>query len=369
MKLINMGRESGSSMSAQRGVTLVELMVAVAINLALVLAATLLYLNTRNTQKKADERSAVYETGQFALELLAREVGNAAFYPAVSDEPPAQSGVDTRNVRFSHDKAAQAVGIATPYLHGVFGCDGQAFNGLTHVCENYESGGPQGSDSLVISYFTNDAFSLNAGQRADCTRADVINDTRVVNNAQRAVYRGEGGAARDSTGPLPDAPLLVANRYRLVATSFLTEGGQKINTFALACSGNGNNGNLTQKPPTVELVRGVEQLVLRYGVFDDDTKVPTQYLTASDVSELDPKVIEGEDLPLSGWQRVVSVRICMMVRSFSATAERGGQGDAWVVTDCNGNTMTRSGAQLRRFERVVSVKNRQGSTVALTAPQ
>lgn len=364
-----MNRKPALLLASQRGVTLIELMVAIAINLVLVLAATLLYLNTRNTQKKVDERSAVYETGQFALELVAREVGNAAFYPSVSQEPPPQSGVDTSNIRFTHDRAAEGMGIAAPYRHGVFGCGAEAFNGQTHLCEPYDEGGAKGSDSLVISYFTNDSFSLNAGQRADCTHADVINDTRVVNNAQRAIFRGESGTAPAAVGPLPDAPLLVVNRYGLVPTSFLTDGGQTINTFALACSGNGSNGNLTQRPPTVELIRGVEQLVVRYGVYDDDTRVPTRYLSAGDVSALKAKVIAGEDQPLSGWQRVASVRVCMMVRSFSATAERKGQDDAWAVSDCNGAKISRNGAQLRRFERVISVKNRQGSTVALSAPQ
>lgn len=65
--------------SAPKGLTLVELMVAVAINLVLVLAATLLYLNTRSTQKMVDEKSAVSETGQFALALLGRELTLAGF--------------------------------------------------------------------------------------------------------------------------------------------------------------------------------------------------------------------------------------------------------------------------------------------------
>ena len=63
MSMIDLTRRRGASPAHrgdQAGVTLVELMVTIAINLLLVLAATLLYLNTRNTQKAVDERGAVF---------------------------------------------------------------------------------------------------------------------------------------------------------------------------------------------------------------------------------------------------------------------------------------------------------------------
>jgi type IV pilus assembly protein PilW len=362
--------------SHQRGVTLVELMVTVAINLVLVLAATLLYLNTRTTQKAVDEQGAVFETGQFALELVGRDVANAAFYPANSQEPPPPSGLDLSKVRFNHDVATQGMpGMPAAYRHGLFGCQAQAFNGKDNVCENHAAGGAAGSDSLVVSYFTNDSFSLNAGQRADCTRADVINDVTVANNPMRATHKTDGGlglaaamAARPDTGPQPDSPLMVINRYGLVPSTFVTESGQTINTFSLACSGNGNRGDVANRPPMVELVRGVEQFVVRYGVINGADRTPVRYLRANDVAALGNLVIDGEAEPLTAWQRVVAVRICMVVRSQSASAQRDAAGRTVARTDCFGNELPRNtGAQLRRFERVFSVKNRQGNTVAVAA--
>jgi type IV pilus assembly protein PilW len=362
----------------QRGVTLVELMVTIAINLVLVLAATLLYLNTRSAQRGINERGAVFETGQFAMELLGREIGNAAFYPAISLEPVSLFGASKDNVRFTHDVAAADMGLSLPYRHGLFGCQAQRFNPTTGQCEAHAAGGAVNSDSLVVSYFTNDAFSLTAGQRADCTRSDVISDTSIGKNSERAIYRTTQGAPapapgvtppnpsmlRPNLGPLPDAPLLVVNRYGLVASTFVNEGGVQVNTFSLACSGNGNGNNGYQ-----ELVRGVEQMVVRYGVLSDDSRAPRQYIRASAVGSLEAVNLSEEEGALAGWQRVVSVRLCLLVRSASGTAQRdGANGAAPPVVDCEGNTLNRAdGAQLHRFEQVFSVKNRQGNTVSLQA--
>lgn len=371
----------------QRGVTLVELMVTIAINLVLVLAATLLYLNTRTAQKAVNERGAVFETGQFAMELLGREIGNAAFYPAISTEPVSLGGANKQNVRFTHDLAAADMGLALPYRHGLFGCQAQRFDPATGQCANHVAGGAVNSDALVVSYFTSDAFSLTSGQRADCNRADVIGDTLIGKNGVRATHRtaadapapAEGEEApepselRPDLGPLPDAPLLVVNRYGLVPSKFVTEAGTEVDTFSLACRGNGNpNGGFQ------ELVRGVEQMVVRYGILHDDTRTPRQYVRANAVGALPAVTLSDVEGGVSGWQRVVSVRLCLLVRSPGGTAQRdqavaatattGATFKTAAVVDCEGNAVSRAdGAQLHRFEQVFSVKNRQGNTVSLQA--
>lgn len=348
----------------QAGVTLVELMVTIAINLLLVLAATLLYLNTRNTQKAVDERGAIFESGQLALDLLGREIGNAAFYPAVSVEPLSTAKVPGNNVLWSHDLATtqSMSGVPEPYQHGVFGCTGQRFDVAAHACANLDSNsGPAGSDALVISYFTSDALSLDRGQRSDCAHYDVANDTKLNLGRERAAGGASAGtgAGVQGLGVAPDAPLLVVNRYQLVPASFTLDGGATVNTYALACSGNGNTQGGYQ-----QLIRGVEQFVVRYGVMDDGSLRPNRYLTATEVSALGSQAIDGT--VYAPWQRVVSVRVCLLVRSSSASSLRtGANGQAEPLTDCRGNAAYTppSGTQVRRFEQVFTVKNRQTNSV------
>ena len=111
------------SRRAQQGLTLVELMVAVAINLVVVLVAAYLYLNGRSTQQAVEERAAMFENGQLALELLGKEIGNAGYYPAHMHEPDATLLVNLG--RYVNPAPAVAA-----FNAGVFGCSsGRFWNG------------------------------------------------------------------------------------------------------------------------------------------------------------------------------------------------------------------------------------------------
>jgi type IV pilus assembly protein PilW len=332
----------------QSGVTLVELMVTIAISLVLVLAATLLFLNTRSTQRAVNDRSAVYETGQLAMGLLARDITMAGFYPAVATEPSQGAGPSVSNVRATHDAAALNMGLAptSPYASGVFGCAGSGFDGPASACKSDADVLPQ-SDAIVLSYFTEDAFSLATGQRADCTRSDVINDATIARNNQRA------GANRPDLGPLPDAPLLVINAYHLERDTLTLDDGRTVASSSLTCWGNGGRQR-------TRLVQGVEQFVVRYGLMGDDTRRPLRYVDARGVVG-QSAAINGE--VLSGWQLVSTVRVCLLVRSPQITVQR----DALPMLDCFNKELLRAdGAQVRRFDQVFSVKNRQGNTVSLS---
>lgn len=365
--------------SRQRGLTLVELMVAIAINLLLVLAATLLYLNTRSTQKAVDEKSAVAETGQFTLALLGRDLTLAAFYPVAASEPATAGQAAQVGALMTYDQAAgqmvDAGLLPAAYRHGLMGCDGKLFSAQTHACVDHTDAAAAGSDSLVVAYFSSDAMGLSTGLRADCTRADVANDATVARNTLRVgtqpqtaaqVAAGEAALKRENLGLQPASPLLIINHYFLAPIQLTREGGRTIDSLALYCRGNGHVTSGTMSAS--ELVRGVEQMVVRYGVRDPAAGFggvsPHRYLTAAQVSALSPMNLG--DATLNGWQQVLAVRVCLVVRSTEATASRDASGNVAAITDCHGESMRLTdGGQLRRFERTFSVKNRQGVSTAL----
>lgn len=365
--------------SRQRGLTLVELMVAIAINLLLVLAASLLYLNTRSTQKAVDEKSAVAETGQFAMALLGRDIALSGFYPVAASEPEGAGVAVQVGALMTYDQAAgQMVDgglLPAAYRHGLMGCDSRLFSAQTHACVDHTDAEAEGSDSLVVAYFSSDAMGLSTGLRADCTRADVAKDGSVARNTLRVgtkpltpeqVTAGEEAAKRESLGLQPSAPLLVINHYFLRPVELTREGGGTVNSLALYCRGNGHITSGTMV--ATELVRGVEQMVIRYGVRDPSAGVtgvsPHQYLTAAQVSALPP--MNFGDTTLDGWQQVLSVRVCLVVRSTEATASRDSTGSAVAITDCHGESLSLADrGQLQRFERTFSVKNRQGVSPAI----
>lgn len=70
-----------------RGLTLVELMIAMAIGLAIVIAATVIYVTTAKNQRALERKSSSLESGDFCVEAAGKEIMNAGFYPATF--PPA----------------------------------------------------------------------------------------------------------------------------------------------------------------------------------------------------------------------------------------------------------------------------------------
>lgn len=355
-----------SPSARHRGLTLVELMVAMVIGLLVVLMAARLFLGGRSTQREVDERASMMETGQMVLEILGREVANAAFYPAVSTESVLATGASGQNVLMSFDAAVRSLNnglVPATYQAGVFGCTDGLLNQNATACVNHPANGAQGSDSLVVAYFTNDAFSLDVGQRADCTRADAGNSALNAGRVGTVLVPGDEpgeqvAQARGDLGLPPAAPLLVANHYFLVPVQYADDSGNQVNTFALACRGSGNPA------AQVELVPGVEQMVVRYGVMNDESLRPAQFLSANQVAQL-PALTTTDGATYTAWQRVVSVQLCVLVRSVSSSRFNDG-GAARTVVDCSGQQrQLPPGVAMKTFTQVIGVKNRQLRTVGL----
>ncbi len=340
-----------TSTPGQRGVTLVELMVAIVISLLLVLGAASLYLNTRSTQKAVDQRAALFETGQQALEWLGRDVANAGFYPTAAAFQATPGSAFKGAVTPNFDLAVERITVPATLRAGVFGCARQDLSGQWACQARPEGDGINpDADSLVIAYFSNDTFDLDAGNRADCTRSDAANDKTRNDPARVGVDLDKPANANTK----PTEPLLVVNSYFISAA---TPGGPS----SLYCRGNGGG--------TVELIPNVEQMTVRYGVSDGQSDTPIRYLDAAQVSALTDVTVERvtgngvSSVTLNGWRRVVSVRLCVMVRSDPQT--RMNTVTSANVDDCTGTAVAQApGVVLKTFSQVFGLKNRLQATSA-----
>lgn len=104
----------------------------------------------------------------------------------------------------------------------------------------------------------------------------------------------------------------------------------------------GNNAALGRP---VELVSGVENMQLLYGVDTDGNEIPNQYLTADQVTD---------------WNRVVSIRIALLTRGRGNPTNTGYESSFKLLDPSNGLTLTVPGdGHIRRvFEETVSIRNR-----------
>jgi len=107
---------------AATGVALPELMVALAIGLVLVLAASALLMLTRSSYLLIDDRARIEESGRYAIEIISQAVRQAG-YRDWSDAGAAETawlavaGLDARSLKDASE------GIAGPYGMAVNGSD------------------------------------------------------------------------------------------------------------------------------------------------------------------------------------------------------------------------------------------------------
>ena len=107
---------------ASGGLALPELMVALAIGLALILAGNALLMLTRSTYLLTDDRARIEESGRFAIEVISQAVRQAGYRDwnaagAAGADWPAVTGLDARSLKETPD------GIGGPYGTDVNGSD------------------------------------------------------------------------------------------------------------------------------------------------------------------------------------------------------------------------------------------------------
>jgi len=323
---------SKSARHAQRGLSLIELLVAVAINLIIVIAVMYLYLGTRESQRALDQVAQANEVGVFALRSLGREVMNAGFYPSAGTE-------DGLTVITTYSRAREAtVPTGAAYDSGIFGCEGAAFDVGAGACEATVA---NAADGLVVAYFTNDAFGAAGGQRVDCNGTD-------VGTATPNLPRVGAGASNQP----PAKPLMVANHYRLGAPKEVVIDGQTVTMRSLECSGNAS-------PDYQSVVAGIDDFQVTYGVYADEDRAPLRFYTATEVAALGPVTIKEKIVP--AWGRVTSVRICVIARTYeSAARQRDSTGATRAWKKCDGSTQAQAAGDQsirKNYTQVFGMRN------------
>jgi len=314
---------------SQRGLTLVELMVGLAIGLVVSLAASALYLATNETARATKAFGDINETGKLALDAIGRELQKAGFYPA-------QYPIDATRPNVIGAYFNGKAGAKAAFDNGLYGCDGAMYDPVNRACAATTAGKP---DSIIVNYFATPEFGPSSllGNSNDCNRKAVSNDA--------------DNAAREAA----NLPLFVSNRFSLQDTSYTGPDGRTITTKSLVCHGNGDDSN----EEFGQHFQGIEDMVVRYGVYSNvDTQQADQYLDAAGV------IGEGSVGSLSPWQRVTYVKICVLVRSLDNARTEDKAGEERTYRDCRGADVTPADKSLyKRFERVYAIRNNLNGTL------
>ncbi|WP_428146724.1 PilW family protein [Delftia acidovorans] len=344
---------------SQSGLTLVELLVAMAISLMIMAAAIYVYIASSDSQRVLDRNTASNETGVFAMQMLGRAIMNAGFYPAPSKPIPVdvtQTGMYDTYPPISATKRAvtdwanpEANWPPAAFQTGIYGCDGAKLKPSSSACDDAKDGA---ADTLVINYFTADAMGGASGSRFDCTGTDVAKDPSNLERNKSA----SGEAVVD--GSPPRLPLFGSNRYTLQLSKAYI-GRAEVETKSLVCSGNGKSPQGASDDDAYQsLLSGIEDMQFSYGVYSTEkTLNPDKFYTATEVNGLDRVNINGQ--MLTGWQRVVAVRACILTKTLQGKTRIGdAKGSEKTYLNCQGVTKQQpSGETYTRLVQVFGVRN------------
>lgn len=260
----------------QRGMTLVELMIAAAIGLAVVLAATATFLGSRQLFAANAEAQAVEDSLRFAASVVRGVVRQAGY----SDYAPDHAGADGTVVIGSSANLMAA--SDDPSTLDIIGASNArvALTGESHGSHN--SKGVNGSDSLRVRFFGRSRAG-GSDTEPDGTMIDCM------------------GIAQ--AGPSDGEPSLADRAWSFF---FVAEASDK--EPELYCKYRSDKQGTFRSEP---LARGIEVFKIAYAYDKNGDGVPERWIDAAQLEALAGSAAAVND----EWRRVVGLRVGMVARS------------------------------------------------------
>ena len=332
-------------LNGQTGISLVEIMVALVISLFLLAGIVQVYTGNRATFSFTNALAEIQENGRFALDTISQDLRLAGEWGCI----PFDSS-DTSNINNTLNGATVA-GYSTA-LHDFVGeeaIEGTNNDGSNGFSDSLTIRGGKPGQANVESPFTPPAtgeITIDGNSRIGGNDFVLImrcgvNDLLIDEEADiMRVTASTYDTANDQT-----KLTLAGNKSQRYENDASVIELQTV-TYSIEPSAIGTN------EPTLirsefgnaqELVEGIEDMQIRYGVDDDGDRFPNQYLDADNVPD---------------FEDVVAVRIMLLVRSL----------DDFVTEDpqtytFNGVQTTAADRRIRQvFTATIALRNRIGSS-------
>jgi len=289
------------------GYTLIELMVSITLGLLIITAVTSSFITARQTFRTGEAMSDVQETGRYADYFMGLSIRNAGYVsdPRMQINPAEIFGISTA-----------AIDESRPALFGWESAK-PTFGGL--------GGGPitnaEARDALVVSFAGHDDRQVTT-----CLGKPSLANGEL---GSRRIARVFFYLARPAGEPIRNLNCTV---------QYFEDCGPE-----LSGCGPGAPSQLNTQP----ILRGVEDMQIRYGVDSDGDFATNRWVNATQVTA-------AED-----WESVTAVEVVLTVVSEQRT-EAAGLNDR--ILDAGGNPETEGGVTERRvrrtFRNVYSIRNR-----------
>lgn len=340
-----------SKFGTARGFSLVELMVAIALSLLLLTGVVAIFSSSRVAYESTDQLSSVQETGRFALEHLSQQIRSAGF-PGCSRQP-----------NYISTSLNDSMLLQWDFTGGpVRGYDANGSDWTPMIDDSITAADPN-SDVLVLRGPVLDSEPARvtvamAGPQAPLTVSNTANipaSGAVVMayscEAQSFFYAVPAGNTLTHAvgGGMPGNEIDTTNfPFRVNAEVVPVE----TVVYYVGPSEGAVPPNNTLPEDTLslyrltgvtaqELVQGVEQMQVEYGIDDNGDRVVDSYEAAT---------------AATNWQQVIAVRVALLVRSIQQYGTDTDQ-RAYQLFD---TTITPPGDRRTRqvFTTTINIRNR-----------
>lgn len=346
-----------SAVHSQRGFSIVELMVAMAISLVLFAGAIGIYLSSKSTFVDNDRLSRLQDAGRIALDLVVRDIRNAGYHGCVRLDAGrffnVLNGGDA-SMMFDHRFAV----TGWDHAGGLWATGG---NGAPYSALMDPAAAP-GNDMLAIRgpFRPNANLRLDAGTTAPTQNltivlpaaglAPVAGDVMMVTDCEyTAVFQVTGYAAGSIAHAASTPPAFTPGNVSGSLEAAFTNAGQVLplrsTIYYVRDSGTGSGPALWRRAGAAapeELIEGVERLQFTFGVDANDDGIADRYENARLVTD---------------WRQVATVRIAMLIRT---PTEEGTMVDTTTHTLLDDPVFDPADDRRQRalFETTVSLRNR-----------
>jgi type IV pilus assembly protein PilW len=305
------------SLNKARGLTLIEILVSLVIGLVVVGAVIVSYLGAGKASRYQSALSQMNQDAQIGLSMLSREVQLAGYSaPSALISVPV-GGTSTATISI----ASYNLTTATAAIKG---CDGT--KGTSTFVDPTTSGTP-------VCAATSNPTTSGFG---------VVYEADVLNTVPPAAP-----AAQVPTDCLGNTINLVGTQTFYVARNRYYVAPGPSGRPELYCASNKTAG--TSKQPLLE---NVEDMQIWYGIEGTTAREVTRYAKAGKDATTASTVNAADAATPGEWNKVISVRICLLMRSaetvFGETAVAAGNEDTLTYLDCDSITKVSTDRYLRR---------------------
>jgi type IV pilus assembly protein PilW len=289
-------------MNKQSGLSLIELMISITLGLMLMLGVLNVFLGSKGAFVSQQAISRIQETGRFAIDYMNKEIRMAGFLGCASNVE--DSKIVTRlntptTARWNYKTIVRGYTSATPTAT----LTALGLSGLVAGTDVLEVVSASGSQVLVTADTATDSLTTTSSVCASgglCT-----SDILVASDCQKAhIFQAtdiSGTTIKHDSGSAP------GNATAVWTDKLFGAGAEVIKMRKLLFYIKNNTAGipslyLSENGVSSELVEGVEDMVIQYGMDTDGNGIPNDYKSAAAVDDAD-------------WINVKSVHFELLVRT------------------------------------------------------